>query len=162
MHRIQEEAYGKKEYLSTKTIPEARNWFRSRYFLQPFAGNYAHNRKYAKSDWLCRCKEDKEEESHITSGSCKVYGDLTSQFGDLKEDSNLVDFFNAVLDRRDNLEDEDRKQQSLNAVVDARSSPSDRTRLSRPRDLHPSTSRGKSGVSNFFVNSDFRLKSTLV
>ena len=78
-----------------------------------------------------------EEENHITSGSCKVYGDLTSQFGDLKEDSNLVDFFNAVLDRRDNLEDEDRKQQSLNAVVDARSSPSDRTRLSRPRDLHP-------------------------
>ena len=116
--------------MSTKTILEARNWFRSRYFLQPFAGNYTHNRKYAKSDWLCRCKEDKEEESHITSGSCKVYGDLTSQFGDLKEDSNLLDFFNAVLDRRDNLEDEDRKQQSVNAVVDAKSSPRNRTRLS--------------------------------
>ena len=93
--------------------------------------------KYAKSDWLCRCLEEKEEESHITSGSCKVYGDLTSQFGDLKEDSNLVEFFIAVLDRRDSLEDEDRKQQSVNAVVDAKSRPRNRTRLSRPRDLHP-------------------------
>ena len=123
--------------MSTKTIPEARNWFRSKFVLQPFAGNYTHNRKYAKSDWLCRCLEEKEEESHITSGSCKVYGDLTSQFGDLKEDNNLVEFFNAVLDRRDSLEDEDRKQQSLNAVVDAKSRPRNRTRLSRPRDLHP-------------------------
>ena len=48
-----------------------------------------------------------------------------------------MEFFNAVLDRRDSLEDEDRKQQSVNAVVDAKSSPRNRTRLSRPRDLHP-------------------------
>ena len=81
--------------------------------------------------------EEKEEESHITSESCKVYGDLTSQFGYLKEDSNLVQFFYAVLDRRDSLEDEDRKQQLVNAVVDTKSSPRDGTRLSRTRDLHP-------------------------
>ena len=54
----------------------------------------------------------REEEGHILSGSCEVYGDLKSQFGDLNEDKNLVDFFRAVLDRRDELEDEDRQQQA--------------------------------------------------
>ena len=44
------------------------------------------------------------------TGNCQVYGDLKSQFGDLQEDANLVEFFKAVLDRRDMLEDEDRKQ----------------------------------------------------
>ena len=132
--RIKDEPYGKKEYISSKTISDARKWFKTRYFLQPFAGNYSHNRKYAKSDWLCRCRKAKEDESHITSGNCQVYGDLSSQFGDLQEDKNLVEFFNAVLDRRDTLEDKDRKQQSLTTVVAAKSDP--RNRLSRSRDLH--------------------------
>ena len=48
----------------------------------------------------------------MTYGKCEVYRDLKSQFGDLGEDKNLVDFFRAVLDRRDDLEEEDRKQQS--------------------------------------------------
>ena len=37
---------------------------------------------------------------------------MKSQFGDLKEDKNLVDFFRAVLDRRDELEEEDRQQEA--------------------------------------------------
>ena len=41
------------------------------------------------------------------SGTCKVYGDLTQDFGDLHEDSPLVSFFKAVLDRRDFLEEEE-------------------------------------------------------
>ena len=111
--RIREEEYGKKDYISSQTISDTRKRFRTRYFLQPFAGNFTHDRKYAKSDWLCRCQEAREEEVHISSGKCKVYGDLSSKFGDLQEDKNLVQFFNAVLDRRDRLEDEDRKQQQL-------------------------------------------------
>ena len=62
---------------------------------------------------------------------------MTSQFGDLKEDGNLVEFFNAVLDRRETLEDEDRRQQPITAVVDAKSSPRDGNRLRRPRDFYP-------------------------
>ena len=48
-----------------------------------------------------------------------------------------MELVNAVLDRRDSLEDEDRKQQLVNAVIDTKSSPRKMTRLSRPRDLHP-------------------------
>ena len=53
------------------------------------------------------------------SGQCEVYGDLKSQFGDLQEDKNLVNYFQAVLDRRDSLEEEDRRQQSSTAAVGA-------------------------------------------
>ena len=48
-----------------------------------------------------------------------------------------MEFFNAVLDRRETLEDEDRRQQPITAVVDAKSSPRDGNRLRRPRDLYP-------------------------
>ena len=54
------------------------------------------------------------------SGKCEVYEGLRTQFGDLGEDANLVKYFQAVLDMRDSLEDEDRTQQSLTAAVVAR------------------------------------------
>ena len=53
-----------------------------------------------------------KDKGHIVSGQCPVYGGLRTQFGDLGEDRNLVDFFTAVLDRRDELEEDDRRQQS--------------------------------------------------
>ena len=62
---------------------------------------------------MCRCGSDREEESHIVSGNCEVYGDLRLQFGRTK----------AVLDRRDNLEEEDRTQQFSTAAVGARTVP---------------------------------------
>ena len=33
-----------------------------------------------------------------------MYGDLSKNLGNLKEDNNLVEFFKAVLDRRDGLD----------------------------------------------------------
>ena len=130
--RIKEEQYGRKSYIQTQNINQCRNWFRTRFGLQFFAGNYSHNNKYAKTNWMCRCGSDREEEGHIISGQCEVYGDLRSQFGDLKEDKNLVLYFQAVLDRRDNLEEEDRRQQSSTAAVGARTVSGDRDRTSQP------------------------------
>ena len=46
------------------------------------------------------------------SGQCPVYGGLRTQFGDLGEDRNLVEYFKAVLDRREKLEEDERRQQS--------------------------------------------------
>ena len=65
---------------------------------------------------MCQCLRTVEEKDHIVSGQCEVYGDLRSQFGDLQEDKNLVQYFQAVLDRRDILEEEDRRQHSSTAV----------------------------------------------
>ena len=106
--RIQTEEYKKKDYIENKTIAESRIWFKTRFGLQNFAGNYSHDRRFAKTDWRCRCQTSVEDKGHIVSGQCPVYGDLRTQFGDLGEDKNLVNFFRAVLDRRDQLEEDDR------------------------------------------------------
>ena len=116
--RIASEAYGKKEYIRHKNIADTRDHFRARFGLTAFAGNYMHDRKYAKSDWLCHCQESSESESHLLSGKCSVYGDLRQNFGDLKEDDNLVTFFQAVLDRRDHLDEEEQRVEDTHSVND--------------------------------------------
>ena len=105
--RIAQEKYGKKTYFQEKNIIDARDHYRARYGLHAFAGNYSHDRQYAKTDWLCRCQQSSESESHLMGGLCKVYGDLNNDFGDLSENNNLVDFLKAVLDRRDFLEEQE-------------------------------------------------------
>ena len=121
-YQVQDQCYNSVLYI----------WFRSRFGLLPFAGNLAHDRMFAKTDWLCRCKTSREEEGHITSGNCQVYGGLRTQFWNLEDDQNLVKFFQAVLDKREELEDEDRTRQSLTAAVDASSTTGNRSRTSQP------------------------------
>jgi hypothetical protein len=116
--RILTEEYGKKDYILHKNIADTRDHFRARFGLTAFAGNYTHDRKYAKSDWLCRCRRSSESENHLMSGGCSVYGDLTENFGDLTEDDNLVQFFKAVLDRRDTMDGEERLREDRQGVKD--------------------------------------------
>ena len=102
--RINTETYGKKTYIGNNNIHQVRQLFRSRFGLQPFAGNYSKDKRFAKTQWLCKCGEEREEEPHLLSGACKVYGDLTHKFSDLTNDNQLVQFFKEVLERRDRLD----------------------------------------------------------
>ena len=70
--RIQLEEYGKKSYLKKKNIFHVRQQYRSRFKMQPFAGNYSHDQRFKKSDWLCLCLASREDEAHLTSGQCTV------------------------------------------------------------------------------------------
>ena len=72
--------------------------------MQFFAGNYKNYKRFDKYNWLCRCEEAREDESHLVSGKCKVFGDLTEIYSDLTSDDGLVQFFTAVLVRRDQLD----------------------------------------------------------
>ena len=47
-----------------------------------------------------------------------MYGVLKDSFKDLNEDDNLVKFFLAVLERRDNIEEEERLCQETQGVID--------------------------------------------
>ena len=67
-------------------------------------GNYLHSKKYAATNYLCRCNKAREDESHLTSGDCKVFGDLLDKFGDLSNYENLIKFFGEVLSRRDEID----------------------------------------------------------
>ena len=102
--RISREEYGRKEYIDKKSIFDIRQQYRSRFGLTDFAGNYRNDKRYLKTGGLCRCEESREEESHLLSGRCKVFGDLTEGFSDLTDDNELVEFFAAVLSRRDQLD----------------------------------------------------------
>ena len=77
--------------------------------MYPFAGNYSRDRRFARTEWLCHCGNAREEESHLISGNCEVYGDIRDKFENLDDDQNLVKFFNEVLARRDVLVDEERE-----------------------------------------------------
>ena len=102
--RINKEEYGRKDYINKKNIFHIRQQYRSRFGLQDFAGNYRNNKRFLKTGGLCLCEESREDESHLLSGRCKVYGDLTEGFSDLTDDEDLVQFFAAVLSRRDQLD----------------------------------------------------------
>ena len=81
--------------------------YRTRVKLHPFAGNYSHDRRFEKTQYLCWCLNAREEEHHLLSGTCPVYPDIYEQFTDFNSDENLVDFFNLVLARRDEIDDKE-------------------------------------------------------
>ena len=96
--------YGKKEHISLKNIYNVRKQYRSRFGLESFAGNYSPDKRFAKTSWLCLCQQSWEEEVHLLSGQCQVYGDLKDKYSDLTKDKQLVQFFSDLLARRDALE----------------------------------------------------------
>ena len=100
---MQWEEYGKKEYISNKTMKHVRDQYRARFGLQRFAGNYSNDKSFARSNWLCKCLESREDESHILSGHCKVYGDIPLKYSNLSDDESLVCVFREVLERREQL-----------------------------------------------------------
>ena len=107
--KIFEEKYGQKTYLKEKDIEKSRFQYKSRFKLLSFAGNFGNDKRFAKSDWLCRCKTTREEESHLMEGSCTVYGHIRRSFGDLKDEEELILFFKEVMEERERLEDEEEK-----------------------------------------------------
>ena len=79
--------YRQQEYFTSKgPVP-------TRFGMQPFAGNYSNDRRFAKTLWLCLRGKEQEEEQHILSGHCEVYGDLTERFNDLSDQNQLTQFF---------------------------------------------------------------------
>ena len=78
--------------------------------MLPFAGNFSRDQRFSRTDWLCRCGRANEEERHLLSGNCEVYGEIRSSYTDLNDDDQLVKFFNEVLFKRDELEENDKKK----------------------------------------------------
>jgi hypothetical protein len=104
--RMMSEEYGKKKYLGQKSLSSVRSQFRTRFGLQPFAGNYSHDRRFARSQWLCKCEVSVESESHLLEGSCPVYGEINLRYTDLNDEEQLINFFNEVLAKREMIEDQ--------------------------------------------------------
>ena len=69
--------------------------------MQPFARNYSIDMRFYKANWLCECKAYKEDENHLLSGSCPIYKDIRDKYGDIESDTDLVNYFNDILARRE-------------------------------------------------------------
>ena len=106
--RILEEKYGRKSYIENKQIELVREQYKARFGMLPFAGNYSRDKRFAGTDWLCRCKREKEEEGHLLSGNCEVYGDIRRNYGDIRDSDTLINFFNDVLALRERLDEEEK------------------------------------------------------
>ena len=103
--RILMDGYGKKKYLTDNILSKMRSIFKTRVKLLPFGGNFKNDKRFAKTKWRCLCKEEIEEESHLLSGKCTVYGDLRSMVVDVRDDHQLATFFAAILERREQMEE---------------------------------------------------------
>ena len=102
--RIPREEYGKKGYIEKKQLNDVRQTYRTRFSMLPFAGNYSHDRRFANTDWLCQCRIEKENEAHLLSGNCHIYGKIREKYGSFDNDETLVNFFTEILAMRDVLE----------------------------------------------------------
>ena len=52
--------------------------------------------------WMCRCVEEKEDQSHIRN--CSIYSDITEKYPYVDDDENLVKYLHEVLMKRDVIE----------------------------------------------------------
>ena len=102
--RMANEAYGQKDYIGNKCISDVRNIYRTRYGQRDFAGNFSHNNKYRKNNWMCKCGLSREKEIHITSEQCPIYADIRKKYSGFSKNEDLVSYFDEVLERRDLIE----------------------------------------------------------
>ena len=65
--------------------------------------NYLQEKRFMKSNCLCKCGIERDEESHIMSCSCPDYGDIRNN------DTEIVNIFSEVLERMDSLLEEDKQ-----------------------------------------------------
>ena len=82
----------------------------SRFRLQPFPGNYSHDQRFAKTEFMCRCGTDKETESHLVSGHCPAYLSIREKYGNFDNEEDLLSYFKEVLEKRDELDREAENQ----------------------------------------------------
>jgi hypothetical protein len=113
MNKVMKDKPGKKDYISNNKISEVRKWYRTRVGLLPFAGNYSKDRRFARTNWMCRCLAVKEEEPHIVSGDCPVYSDIHERYENLNDFTELVGFFKEVLERRDLVDKLEEEEEAL-------------------------------------------------
>ena len=102
--RILKDDYGRKSYFGGKKPGEVRDFYSTRVNMLKLAGNFSHDKRFLKTNFLCRCGL-REEQEHIRT-SCPMYADIRAKYSNLDNDDVLVQFFRDVLERRDVIDDE--------------------------------------------------------
>ena len=114
--KIMKDRYGKKSYIAKNKVAEVRNIFKARVGMTEFAENFSKDKRFFRTNWLCRCGDERESENHITK-ECLIYDDIRKEYEDLSDDIQLASFFAKVLERRDLVDDLDEGEQEKEALV---------------------------------------------
>ena len=119
--KIMEGKFGKTNYISNNKIVEVRNIFKTRVGMINLAGNFSNDKRFMRTNWMCRCENDRESEEHVTK-ECRIYEDIRLDYEDLRDDAQLASFFAKVLERRDlvdTLEEGELETESTNLAARA-------------------------------------------
>ena len=114
--KIMKEGYGKKSYIAKNKVAEVRNIFKARVGMTEFAENFSKDKRFLRTNWLCRCGNERESEDHITK-ECPVYDDIRKEYESLTDDSQLASFFSRVLERRDLVDNLDEGENEKDTMV---------------------------------------------
>ena len=69
--------------------------FKATVGMTEFADNFGKDKRFIRTNWLCRCGGKRESEDHVTK-ECPVYDDIRIEFEDLHDDTQLASFFNKM------------------------------------------------------------------
>ena len=97
--------------MKEKNIQNTRFQYKARFKMLPFAGNYGGDRRFLKSEWLCKCGLSNESESHLLSGECHIYRNIRNKYENIDSEDNLIQFFSEVLEERERLEEEEEEEE---------------------------------------------------
>ena len=84
--------FGKKNYVTKNKVGEVRNIFKARVGMSEFADNFSKDKRFMRTNWLCRCGDQRESESHILE-ECLVYEDIRNEYENINDDTQLASFF---------------------------------------------------------------------
>ena len=84
--------------------------------MTEFAENFSKDKRFFRTNWLCRCGDERESENHITK-ECLIYDDIRKEYEDLSDDIQLASFFAKVLERRDLVDDLDEGEKEKETMV---------------------------------------------
>ena len=89
--KILANGYGRKGNFE-KTVPgQVRQFFSTRTSMLAIAGNFSGDRRFERTDWLCRCGQ-REEQEHLRR-HCPMYDDIWAKYAELESDKSIMPFF---------------------------------------------------------------------
>ena len=110
MYTLKDEDCKRKDNINQKSINSVRNTFATRVMMLRFAGNFSHDDYFGRTNWQCEACDLKVTEDQVHIASCTGYEDLRRNKNIEHDNEDLVTFFQEVLDRRDRLAKNKRKQ----------------------------------------------------
>ena len=86
--RILKDGYGRKSYCGGQKPGEVRDFYSTRVNMLKLSGNFSHDKRFMRTNFLCRCGL-REEQDYIRT-SCPMYADIRANYSNLDDDDGAI------------------------------------------------------------------------